>query len=128
MASITTIADVSAALGRPIVPPQSTQVESWIGRVEGRIRSRIPDLDERIQAPAYKAAVVGVVVDVVIRKINNPTGLRSERIDDYYYDRGSQKADLWPTDEEWRELIPDAVTGAFSTRPGFEPDRKGWPL
>lgn len=117
--TITKLSDVVAALGRPISAPEDAQVETWISRVEGRIRIRVSDLDERVTDPAYKSSLVGVVVDVVIRKILNPAGFRSERIDDYYYDRGSQKADLWPTDDEWRELIPDAVTGAFSTRPGF---------
>lgn len=128
MANETTVTDVEAVLGRPINPPETAQVEAWVGRVEGRIRSRIADLDERLLDPAYKATFTGVVVDVVIRKILNPTGMRSERIDDYYYDRGSQKADLWPTDEEWAELMPAISSGAFSVRPGFEPGRKlpGW--
>src|SRR5690625_1505510 len=126
--SVTQVSDVAAILGRPIVAPEEDQVQGWINRVEGRVRRRIADLDDRLEDDGFREAFTGVVVDVVIRKILNPTGMRSERIDDYYYDRGSQKADLWPTDEEWRELIPDAVTGAFSTRPGFEPDRKGWPL
>lgn len=119
--SVTQISDVAAILGRPIVPPEEEQVQGWINRVEGRIRRRIPDLDERLEDLGFGETLIGVVVDVVIRKINNPDGLRSERIDDYYYDRGSQTADLWPTDEEWAELLPAVALGAFSTRPGFEP-------
>lgn len=118
--SVTQISDVVAILGRPIVPPEEDQVQGWINRVESRIRTRVPDLDERLSVQAYADTFVGVVVDVVIRKVLNPTGMRSERIDDYYYDRGSEKADLWPTAAEWAELLPATASGAFSTRPGFQ--------
>lgn len=113
--------DVAAELGRTIVSPETGQVEAWIGRVENRIRVRIPDLDDRLLDTVFAATFKGVVVEVVIRKIKNPDGFRSERIDDYYYDRGAQTADLWPTDAEWAELIPLGGEGAFSTRPRFEP-------
>lgn len=122
MVNVTQVSDVAASLGRPINPPEDDQVEAWISRVEGRIRQRVIDFDDRVLEPGFKATLVGVVADVVIRKINNPTGLRSERIDDYYYDRGSASADLWPTDAEWAELLPESAAGAFSTRPGFDPD------
>lgn len=122
--SVTQVADVETILGRPIPAPEDGQVQGWIDRVESRIRTRVSDLDDRLQDEAYRATLVGVVVDVVIRKVLNPTGMRSERIDDYYYDRGSEKADLWPTDAEWAELLPAVASGAFSTRPGFEPAQR----
>lgn len=125
MASYTSVSDVSAQLGRPIIPPETVQVQAWIDRVETRVRGRVPNLAELVADPTYLGALKGVVVDVVIRKINNPQGMRSERIDDYYYDRGATSADLWPTDAEWAELIPDVMRGAFSVRPGFTPDHGG---
>ena len=120
--SITDVQDVAAALGRPIVTPETEQVQKWIDRVERRIRNRITDLDIRLEDEAYKDTFTGVVEEVVIRKIHNPQGMRSERIDDYYYDRGERSSDLWPTEEEWAELLPASSLGAFSTRPSFEPD------
>lgn len=121
--SITQVKDVATTLGRPIVEPETGQVEKWITRVENRIRQRVQDLDIRLQEPFYTETFTGVVEDVVIRKINNPEGLRSERIDDYYYDRGDKTSDLWPTEDEWAALMPASSTAAFSTRPGFVP---GW--
>ncbi|HEY4536431.1 MAG TPA: hypothetical protein VIG71_10770 [Enteractinococcus sp.] len=121
--STTKVEDVAAALGRPIASPETEQVQKWIDRVEQRIRNRIVDLSERLSDDAYLDTFTGVVEDVVIRKIHNPEGMRSERIDDYYYDRGEKSSDLWPTEQEWAELLPASSVGAFSTRPGFEP---GW--
>lgn len=123
MGSITQVADVATALGRPIVSPEEEQVQKWIDRVERRIRNRVQDLEDRLESPGYRDTLTGVVEDVVIRRVNNPEGLRSERIDDYYYDRGSESADLWPTEAEWAELLPASGQAAFSTRPGFIP---GW--
>lgn len=128
MISVTDVADVADSLGRSINPPEDDQVQAWINRVEGRIANRISDLDEQLQDTGFKATFIGVVVDVVIRRINNPKGMQSERIDDYYYDRrGSDKADLWPSESEWAELLPTLGTGAFSTRPGFERGGRQYP-
>lgn len=123
MALYATVEDVATEVGRPINPPEDSQVLAWIDRVEGRILGRIPNLAELVAESSYLAQLKGVIVDVVARKVRNPEGMRSERIDDYYYDRGGQTADLWPTDSEWAELIPDAMRGAFSVRPSFIPDR-----
>lgn len=121
--SETSVDGIAEALGRPIVPPETLQVQRWVDRVENRIRRRVKDLDERLEDDLYRDTFTGIVEDVVIRKIHNPQGLRSERIDDYYYDRGSQTADLWPSDDEWAVLLPSSAATAFSTRPEFEP---GW--
>ena len=121
--STTKVDDVAAALGRPIVSPETEQVQKWIDRVERRIRNRVQDLEDRLKIEGYRETFTGVVEDVVIRKIQNPKGMRSERVDDYYYDRGEKSSDLWPTEEEWAELLPASGSAAFSTRPGFVP---GW--
>lgn len=123
----TTVDDVATELGRTIVSPETEQVQAWINRVEARILQRIPDLAKRVLDPAYFDLLAGVVVDVVARKVRNPEGMRSERIDDYYYDRGGQSVDLSLTDLEWGELLPESASGAFSTRPSFVPDRACWP-
>lgn len=122
--SHTHVDDVATELGRPIPEgPEHDQIESWIRRVEGRILRRIPDLADRVLDEDYLETVRSVVAAVVARKVLNPEGFRSERVDDYYYDRGSQKADLWPSQDEWADLLPGAASGAFSVRPTFEPDR-----
>lgn len=123
----TSTQDVATELGRALSVEESAQVGAWITRVESRIEARIPDLTVRVIDAGYLDRLVGVVVDVVARKVRNPEGLRTERVDDYYYDRGpSATADLTLTDGEWAELLPANATGAFSTRPRFEPD--GVPL
>lgn len=113
--------DVAVELGRELTAAEQAQVEKWIERVEARIASRIPDLATRATDNAYYTTLAGVVVDVVARKARNPEGFRSERIDDYYYDRGAQSTDLNLTADEWAELLPElGATGAFSVRPSFD--------
>lgn len=120
----TSVEDVATELGRPLAEAEQPQIASWIARVEARIATRIPDLDTRVTDQLFFARLTGIVSDVVARKARNPEGMRSERIDDYYYDRGAQTADLMLTDAEWAELMPELGTrGAFSIRPSFTP---GW--
>lgn len=117
-----TVQDVADSLGRPITDPlEVAQVQAWLNRVESRLFRRIPDLAARALVPAYLDAVVGVEVDVVVRRINNPEGKKNERIDDYSYGLNDTAAssDLWPTDLEWSELVPVIATGAFTIRPRF---------
>lgn len=126
--------DVAADLGRPaseVSAEEQEQWARWIDRVSGRIARRISDLNDRVAAdPDYASTLTGVIVDVVVRRVNNPNGFRSERVDDYYYDRQQgEPSSLWLTDDEWRELGWFASSEAFSTRPGFEPDCVPvWPL
>lgn len=120
--SIATVTDVADSLGRPIAAgAETTQVQTWLDRVENRIRARVPGFDTLILDAVYAAAVRGVEVDVVIRRIHNPTGIKSERIDDYAtsYSDASATANLWPTDDEWSELTPTVERGAFTIRPQY---------
>lgn len=121
--SIVVVSEIAPGDGHSIGPQEATRVQQWINRVEGRIRRRLPDLDQRMQDPGFAATVRGVVIDVVTRRVDNPQQLRSERVDDYYYDRagGAAVADLWPTPEEWAELDPTLGVQAFSIRPHFVP-------
>jgi hypothetical protein len=115
-----TVEDVADDLGRPLADgAETTQVQRWIDRVEARIKQRITDFDERAaNESAFVDLVAGVEVDVVVRRINNPTAKKSERLDDYSYSLqdAAAKADLWPTDEEWAELLPSARPRVRSTR------------
>lgn len=125
-----TVADVSTRLGRPITDSNEVaQVTAWLGDVEALILARIPDLAALVAAGTPTApTVVMVEANAVIRKVKNPDGKQNERIDDYSYGLNADAArgDLFLTDAEWSLLRPASTSGAFSTRPGFEPD--GYPL
>jgi len=126
-----TITDIQARMGRSYASAdEQAQWQAWLDDVEARILQRIPDLTERIVAGSpSQAVVIAVISDVVIRKINNPTGKLQERIDDYSYGLTASAAtsDLMPTPEEWAQLMPAARSGAFSVRPYSEPDTYAWP-
>ena len=130
-----TPADVAVTLGRPA--PVSTSAEFaqwllWIGYAERAITRRA----ERLSIdPATLAAddVDMVVRESVAAKVRNPDGIRRTdvAIDDGRiskdYTSGTGQVTILP--EWWAILFPEAETGAFSTRPGFESDRaplKDW--
>ena len=123
---IADVALIGTYLGRPLTSAELAQVEAWAKVVEARILARIPDLQERIDAGTLSLEVVQqVIADVVIRRLHNPEGKVSERIDDYSYTLSAtaRHADLWLTEAEWGLLLPDAMSGAFSIRPSFESGR-----
>lgn len=126
------VTDVSTRLGRPITDPNEVaQVEAWLGDVESLILARIPDLHDAVDAGQPTAAtVVMVEATAVVRKVRNPDGKQNERIDDYSYGLSAEAArgELFLTDDEWALLLPRSSSEAFSTRPGFEPDRGWWPI
>src|SRR5690625_133582 len=125
------LSDVADRLGRPISDPDEVkQVNAWIGDVEVIIRSRIPDIDDQIDGGALSSDVVTMVTtNAVVRKALNPTGKQNERIDDYSYGltEDAARGDLFLTEAEWGLLMPVSASGAFSVRPGFDPDRRCWP-
>lgn len=124
MTTFAVAADVAVSLGRPISDSaEIVQVGAWLERVESRIRRRIPSLNTLALDAGYLSILQGIEVDVVIRRVNNPTGKKSERLDDYSYGLTDAAAasDLWPTDAEWFELLPVRTTGAFSIRPVLSP-------
>jgi hypothetical protein len=121
--------DVAARLGRPITTDSETaQVNAWLSDIELIIRARIPGLDDLVTAGnPSEQAVVMVESNAVIRKIQNPEGKASERIDDYYYQLDANRAqgDLYLTDVEWDLLTPDTGSGgAFTITPYGAPDTR----
>lgn len=111
--SITLTSDVAARLGRPIsATAEVAQVQAWIDDVEDTIiRPRIGDLadliaDERLS----EATLIRVVSSAVIRKVQNPEGLRtfSRALDDWQTtatrDKVLSDGQLRLTDEEWADL------------------------
>lgn len=129
-----TPSDVEVRLGRPASSAAETaQWQAWIDDAESIIRdgfaARGLDLDACI-ADGFPsvAAVIRVQCEAVLRRIANPDpGLTSvtRSIDDASFTtrrEGPASDTLSPTDVEWGQLLPGAGDGAFSTRPGFEPD------
>lgn len=121
-----TISDVSTRLGRPITDlSEVAQVGAWLADVEALIVARIPNLaDLIVEGRPSLGNVVSAESNSVIRKIRNPDGKQNERIDDYSYglNEDARRGELFLTDEEWDLLLPASKSGAFSTRPGFDPD------
>ena len=131
------ISDVEAELGRPAASEaEETQWEAWLNRVERAIvrgfRQAELVLDDQLaldDPTVYD--VIDVEVAAVVRKIQNPTwGVTSttRTIDDASItdrrDGGDAGGDpLYLTADDWDTLLPGTNTGAFSTRPGFDPGR-----
>lgn len=108
--------DVEKALGRPISDQlELDRVTSWASVVERMIDRRAKRLGLTINQldPLDVAFVVG---EAVARKVNNPEGKLSERIDDYSFRRGDEtsQAGLYLTAREWSLLFPGSGSGAFT--------------
>lgn len=112
--SIVTPDDVAAELGRPLDGDfEKAQVQRWINSCLLLITTRLNLEIDDLEVNALKI----VVPQVVARKVNNPDGKTSERIDDYYYTRDVGKYGLALTDEEWEMVTPIDVRddmGAFT--------------
>ena len=120
IADYASVDDVATTLGRPIESEaERSQVGAWIQKVQRRIKNRLGSLD-KLDSEALR----DVISEVVARRVRNPEGKRSERIDDYSYslDVDAARAGLYITEEEWELLLPDIDPGAaFTINPGFGP-------
>lgn len=116
---------VQANFGSPLTPAQETQVDLWLSQVRGYILAVA-----EAQGVTVDASLVDLVlVEVVTARLHNPGGATQTdvQIDDarvsHRYGSGSA---LGVAPHWWRLLglrDPDApASGAFSVRPGFEPD------
>ena len=122
MASGVTVEDVGNSAGAPITDPfKVKQTEDWIRDAETVIRLRLGPL-EKLDHEALRL----VVKESVARRVMNPKGKSSERIDDYSFQIPNEaaKAGLWIWPEEWDMLTPeDTDRGAFSILPGMRNPR-----
>lgn len=138
--SYAVVSDVAVRLGRPITDPLEVgQVNAWIGDVEAEISAGFArsglNLGTQVSlGDPSLATVVRIESDVVIRRIYRPQPGRtstSRTVDDgTVTDRWEASSyDDGLTAAEWELLLPTVSTGAFSTRPGFEPDLSApvWP-
>lgn len=131
------VTDVAARLGRSITAAEEVaQVQAWLTDVETIIRSRIPDLTERVlDGRLDEGAVVMVEASAVVRKALNPEGLRqtstTRTLDDWSRttsetrDRALSDGVLGLLDEEWALLLSTA-TGAWTIHPATNGARGYW--
>lgn len=116
--------NVQDRFGRQLTDSERLQVEEWLGDIEDTILGRIPNLAALIADGTLKQrTVVKIEAEAVRRRLDNPQGKLTERIDDYSWTRDSSTASgsLYLTDEEWAELTPSASSDAFSIRLAYEP-------
>lgn len=101
--SIATTADVEARW-RPLSDEETTVAETRLEDAERNLRRRIKDFAVRVETDEdFRADVVQVEADAVIRVLLNPDRKSEEKIDDYAFKRGSDGG-LRITADEWATL------------------------
>lgn len=111
------ITDIETALGRTLSTDEAAQATQWIADALLLVKVRLGDPAELDQD-----ALDYVVREAVVARFRNPEGYQSESIDDYTYRHGTETRRITILPEWWELLSPATQSGAFSTRPGFEPD------
>ena len=119
-----TVSDVEVRYGRTLTAAESAQVTVWIDDLEAEILERIPDLEDLITDGRPTAATLKRVISAaIIRKLQNPSGLRTRTvaIDDYSttetVDSANSAGYLGLTDDEWSLLLPGSSGDAFTITP-----------
>lgn len=119
-----TVSDVEVRYGRTLTTAESAQVTAWVDDLEAEILERIPALEALILAGRPTVATLKRVISAaIIRKLDNPKGLKSRTvaIDDYstteqpWIEGTAGALDL--TDEEWSKLLPGSSGDAFTIMP-----------
>jgi hypothetical protein len=120
-----TVSDVEVRYGRTLTAPESGQVEAWIHDIESEILERIPTIEALVMAgrPTY-STIIRVVSNAIIRKLDNPKGLKSRTvaIDDYStteqpWIEGTPGGGPELTDDEWSKLLPGTSGDSFTITP-----------
>jgi hypothetical protein len=119
-----TVSDVEVRYGRALTAAEAAQVGAWIDDLEAEILERIPTLDDLITAGRPTLATLKrVICAAIIRKLQNPAGLRTRTvaIDDYSttetVDSANSAGYLGLTDDEWSLLLPGSSGDAFTITP-----------
>lgn len=105
--SVATFEDVKVRFHHELTDEDRPLVEQRLRDVEGMIRARIPDLDDRIfQNPYLGDIVVRVSCDAIIRLMTNPDGYMQETDGNYTYmlQNNSNNGRLAILPEEWIDL------------------------
>lgn len=119
-----TVADVEVRYGRALTTAEGLQVTAWIEDLEAEILERIPNLADLITAGRPTVGTLKrVECAAVIRKLDNPKGLRTRTvaIDDYSttetVDSANSAGALELTDDEWSKLLPGSSGDSFTITP-----------
>lgn len=133
------VKDVQDRANWPLTDAEKTLAGVLLDDAEGKIRTRVPDLNARVAASEdYKKLVIRIEADAVLRVLRNPDGYREESDGDYSYGRIAAVAAgyLLILDDEWRDL--GVGSGAFTIAPVVRRPRWGlrarpgrhrrWPL
>ena len=119
-----TVSDVEVRYGRTLTASESAQVTAWVEDLEAEILERIPTLEALILLGRPTVATLKRVISAaIIRKLDNPKGLKSRTvaIDDYstteqpWIEGTAGGLDL--TDDEWSKLLPGSSGDAFTITP-----------
>lgn len=105
--SFASIEDVEVRFFRDLTPEERPLVEARLEDAEQKLRSRIPDLDSKVENdPVFASVVVRVCADAVIRLVRNPEGYVQETDGNYTYMLSQAHADgrLSFTPDEWLDL------------------------
>lgn len=120
-----TVSDVEVRYGRTLTAPELGQVGVWIDDLEAEILERIPTIEAMITAgrPTIPT-IIRVVSNAIIRKLDNPKGLKSRTvaIDDYStteqpWIEGTPGGGPELTDDEWSKLLPGSSGDSFTITP-----------
>ena len=118
------VTDVEVRYGRTLTATESAQVTAWIDDLEAEIGEQIPNLLDLIQlGRPTDGTLRRVICAAVIRKLQNPEGLRTTTvaIDDYSttktVDSANSAGALGLTDDEWSLLLPGSSGDAFTITP-----------
>lgn len=119
----TVAADVTGAWIGSDVPTDAVLVGTWIDKAERLLRSKVPDLQGRIDAddePDLLDNIQDVVVAMVQRVFRNPEGVRQRQEGSGPFTGsvtygGDQPGALWVTDSELAMLaVAGSGQGAFT--------------
>ena len=123
------VTDVEVRYGRTLTASETAQVGAWIGDLEAEILERIPAIESLILAGRPTVPTIArVISQAIIRKLDNPKGLKSRTvaIDDYSTTEqpwidGTPGGGPELSDEEWSKLLPGSSGDAFTITPYWAP-------
>src|SRR5690554_5471170 len=113
-----TVEDVESRFTREVSDEEGTLVQSRLEEVKAIIRTRIPDLDEKIASGTLSKQVIIIVEsEAVLRVLRNPEGFSQKTDGNYSYSMSSTNAPgrILILPEEWVWL--GLRRGIFTIRP-----------
>ncbi|AGK85782.1 hypothetical protein Chy1_0015 [Mycobacterium phage Chy1] len=98
--------DVVTLWAKEPEPEVMALIERRLEQVERMIRRRIPDLDARVSSDIFRADLIDIEADAVLRLVRNPEGYLSETDGAYTYQLQADlsQGKLVILGEEWTTL------------------------